>query len=789
MFHFPQNSTRNQVKWGLNMNYINVIKVFLCSLFIVTLFSCGGDDEDSTTPPANNIPPTVETPSTVSPLAREIITYKQAIQQLTISNEAYHQAMVAFSQMNFSQSTVEQIKDNFNDFLDKEEVLLDALIAYNTLVTKSSRFASAATTKVYKFTGECNASTSNGDVLTEVANASPGLIGGVNVGTVISTANTIKSAREKIATLDKKLANGEIDDIDHMIAMKELQKQALTDGIKTGIGGYVGAGAGLVVGMAAGAVGLTAAPVILIGAAASYVTGTVFNMIFVNNTTKEVTTARVSADSESPHVAVPECSEGTMVISTDVIDENDDLEPAPMIIENFSTPDTGNESGEDSEVKLTLPPAKPIEQVSANDNTVEIEKTVSAPVSTTNCDDIKMIHIHPSISLDDKTATLTIVTQPKISGCLFTLSGTKVKETYYSPISVVSRTLNNGVYHHTMAGLEQGIMNITASATAENGVSTQLTHNFDFGIIPLVSITTEPVVNVELDNSLALSEINVSAHYDNDSERLLFDSELTWELVNGCGEIIDNIYFSPETETCNATMSLTHIDEFEQSASTTFTIKVVPAYGITLLSLDTEKEIYQNINIIFNVNVGRDDFTVTISASGINGYVAEEKEVISIGDNSYLDSIYRPNYFNTPDLWLSGDIITITIKVTAPKTATQDAIEITEQFESSWLAGVESEYKGNYTGSISGDDTGALSFTVGVTGHIQGTVYSNNDEESYIVDGSVAHDGYITLGTNGISSWAVGNIVDGKVTNGTWTSEADTSVPTYEKGTWTVTKQ
>lgn len=756
--------------------------LLLVTIVLITISACGGGGGGEESSSASTPPPTDNTPI-VSPLAREIITYKQAVQQLTISNEAYHQTTLEFSQKDLSDGTIEQAKSSFESYFVKEEALLNALTAYNALVTNSAKPTSSPVVEVIKFSGECDASTVNGDILTEVANASPGLFGGVNVGSVISAANTIKTAREKIAILEAKVASGDIDDIDYMIAMKELQKQALKDGVKTGIGAYVGAGTGLVVGMVAGAAGLTVAPVLILGAAASYVAGTTFNMLFVNNTTQEVTTARVSA--ESAQFAVPDCSEGTLVISTDVLDDNDDSEPSPLIIENFATPNTGWSSRDDSEISITLPPAKPIEQVSTDDNTVAIEKTVSLPVNTTSCDDIRTIHINPTVYLVDKTATLSIVTQPKVSDCLLTMSGFKIIDSYNTPISEVIRTQSGGMYFHTMNGPQQGIMNASISVTAENGTSTALNHNFDFGLIPLVSITSESIVNVELGSTLTLSEMNVTAQYDDGSDKFLFDTDLTWEFVSGCGEILDNVFSAPETEICNATIKLSYVDEFEQTASTTFTIDVVPAFGITLIGLETDVPATEAMMIGFDVYVGRDDFTVTLSATGTKGYVADEKILTTfLGGDTYIDNLLPPTYLENPDIWLNGAHITITVRVTAPKTPTQDAVDITEEYEADWIAGKESPHKGNYSGAISGDDSGALSFTVDIAGYIQGTVYSNVDEQSYAVDGYVYyHNGQVSLGASGVSGWGNGNIIDGQVTNGTWVAEEGDS------GTWTVTKQ
>lgn len=761
--------------------YFQTIKQAIFSTsFVLMLVSCGGGGEESSN---NTVTPPVQSTPTITPLSRDIITYKQAVQQLTLSNEHYHLAINEFTQKDLSNNTIEQAKVSFETFFAHQEALLEALTAYNALVSKNAKLASPK--KIFKNSDQCDASTENGDILTELANASPGLIGGVNIGAVISAGNTIKTAREKIAILDTKKSNGEIDDIDYMLAMKELQKQALKDGVKTGIGGYVGAGTGLVVGMVAGAASLTAAPVVLLGAAAGYVAGTTFNMLFVNNTTQEVTTARVSA--ESAQFAVPDCSEGTLVISTDVLDSNDDSEPTPLIIEDFATPDTGWSARYDSEVTLTLPPAKPIEQVSADDSTLDIEKTVSAPANVTSCNDIQTIHITPIVSAIDKTAILSIKTQPEISDCLITLSGTKIIDSYHTPVSEVVRTSNNAMYFHNISGPQQGIMNVSVSVTAENGASISLNHDFDFGLISLVGITSEPTVNVELDSTLTLSELNVVAQYEDGSELLVFDTDLTWSLISGCGEIEGNKYYAPETEICTATVMLNHIDSFQQTASQTFTINIIPAFGINLIGLETDKPANENLLISFSVDVARDDYTVYLSVNGTSGYTVPEKALVSLGRNSFVEGVWMSNYLEHPDVWLNGDLLTITVKVTAPETATLDKLDISKTFEANLLPGEESPFAGNYLGAISGDDSGALSFTVDIAGYIEGTVYSSVDEQNYAIDGYVAYQtGAVSLGASGVSGWGIGTIVNERVTNGTWTS---TDEGVTESGSWTVTKQ
>lgn len=127
------------------------------------------------------------------------------------------------------------------------------------------------------------------------------------------------------------------------------------------------------------------------------------------------------------------------------------------------------------------------------------------------------------------------------------------------------------------------------------------------------------------------------------------------------------------------------------------------------------------------------------------------------------------------DFAANGNVQTIISEITAATTAGARTLVADSAAQNHLSGTIWKYYAGRYTGTFSGEDSGAFDVTIMANGMIAGTG-SSKSEGGFVVTGQLATDGTLSFATGSTSTSAAfkGKITTGATLSGTWKNSGET---------------
>ncbi len=404
------------------------------------------------------------------------------------------------------------------------------------------------------------------------------LIPGVPESSV--SAGAVQAMHDKLGegikftnALNTALDNGEITYEEMLWARREWlagnsPRQMLYEGSKTVMGGFIGAGAGVLTAAVLAATGIATLPwwgPMALATLAGFAGGKLVDYLFIPAGPPKGSVA-IYAGQARDKVLIPANTCGTLVVNSS--------DAVPVAVENV-------EFDAEFERWLNLPEEPPQEEFEPT--TVELTTEPSAVGQT--CSDI--IGLNRSVShLGGGVVRVQVSTIPEVAGCTVDFSGQLASDRTQLSSGGVSASLTTpGSFQ--LSGPAHGKFTLAGTLT-HLSTSVALDHTFDQPNPPVTGIELlDRSTAIEAESTLPLANRLVRVFYGDGSQNLLTSSQdesLRWNHVNGPGGLNGTVFSSNEAG--QATLEVAHAVD-GTSASDVLVVTINDAVASTTVAPTT----------------------------------------------------------------------------------------------------------------------------------------------------------------------------------------------------------
>ena len=395
----------------------------------------------------------------------------------------------------------------------------------------------------------------------------------VSLGAVKAMHDNLGEGIEFTNALDTALDNGDITYEEMLWARREWlagnsPRQMLYEGSKTVMGGFIGAGAGVLTAAVLAATGAVTLPwwgPMALATLAGFAGGKLVDYLFIPAGPPKGSVA-IYAGQARDKVLIPANTCGTLVVNSS--------DAVPVAVEDV-------EFDAEFEHWLNLPEEPPQEEFEPT--TVELTTEPSAVGQT--CSDI--IGLNRSVShLGGGVVRVQVSTIPEVAGCTVDFSGQLASDRTQLSSGGVSASLTTpGSFQ--LSGPSHGKFTLAGTLT-HLSTSVALDHTFDQPNPPVTGIELlDRSTAIEAESTLPLANRLVRVFYGDGSQNLLTSSQdesLRWNHVNGPGGLNGTVFSSNEAG--QATLEVAHAVD-GTSASDVLVVTINDAVASTTVAPTT----------------------------------------------------------------------------------------------------------------------------------------------------------------------------------------------------------
>ncbi len=395
----------------------------------------------------------------------------------------------------------------------------------------------------------------------------------VSAGAVKAMHDNLGEGIEFTNALDTALDNGDITYEEMLWARREWlagnsPRQMLYEGSKTVMGGFIGAGAGVLTAAVLAATGAVTLPwwgPMALATLAGFAGGKLVDYLFIPAGPPKGSVA-IYAGQARDKVLIPANTCGTLVVNSS--------DAVPVAVEDV-------EFDAEFERWLNLPEEPPQEEFEPT--TVELTTEPSAVGQT--CSDI--IGLNRSVShLGGGVVRVQVSTIPEVAGCTVDFSGQLASDRTQLSSGGVSASLTTpGSFQ--LSGPAHGKFTLAGTLT-HLSTSVALDHTFDQPNPPVTGIELlDRSTAIEAESTLPLANRLVRVFYGDGSQNLLTSSQdesLRWNHVNGPGGLNGTVFSSNEAG--QATLEVAHAVD-GTSASDVLVVTINDAVASTTVAPTT----------------------------------------------------------------------------------------------------------------------------------------------------------------------------------------------------------
>jgi len=395
----------------------------------------------------------------------------------------------------------------------------------------------------------------------------------VSAGAVQAMHDNLGEGIEFTNALNTALDNGKITEEEMLWARREWltgnsPRQMLYEGSKTVMGGFIGAGAGVLTAAVLAATGIATLPwwgPMALATLAGFAGGKLVDYLFIPAGPPKGSVA-IYAGQARDKVLIPANTCGTLVVNSS--------DAVPVAVEDV-------EFDAEFERWLNLPEEPPQEEFEPT--TVELTTEPSAVGQT--CSDI--IGLNRSVShLGGGVVRVQVSTIPEVAGCTVDFSGQLASDRTQLSSGGVSASLTTpGSFQ--LSGPAHGKFTLAGTLT-HLSTSVALDHTFDQPNPPVTGIELlDRSTAIEAESTLPLANRLVRVFYGDGSQNLLTSSQdesLRWNHVNGPGGLNGTVFSSNEAG--QATLEVAHAVD-GTSASDVLVVTINDAVASTTVAPTT----------------------------------------------------------------------------------------------------------------------------------------------------------------------------------------------------------
>ncbi len=395
----------------------------------------------------------------------------------------------------------------------------------------------------------------------------------VSAGAVQAMHDKLGEGIEFTNALNTALDNGEITYEEMLWARREWltgnsPRQMLYEGSKTVMGGFIGAGAGVLTAAVLTVTGIATLPwwgPMALATLAGFAGGKLVDYLFIPAGPPKGSVA-IYAGQARDKVLIPANTCGTLVVNSS--------DAVPVAVEDV-------EFDAEFERWLNLPEEPPQEEFEPT--TVELTTEPSAVGQT--CSDI--IGLNRSVShLGGGVVRVQVSTIPEVAGCTVDFSGQLASDRTQLSSGGVSASLTTpGSFQ--LSGPAHGKFTLAGTLT-HLSTSVALDHTFDQPNPPVTGIELlDRSTAIEAESTLPLANRLVRVFYGDGSQNLLTSSQdesLRWNHVNGPGGLNGTVFSSNEAG--QATLEVAHAVD-GTSASDVLVVTINDAVASTTVAPTT----------------------------------------------------------------------------------------------------------------------------------------------------------------------------------------------------------
>ncbi len=395
----------------------------------------------------------------------------------------------------------------------------------------------------------------------------------VSAGAVQAMHDNLGEGIEFTNALNTALDNGEITYEEMLWARREWltgnsPRQMLYEGSKTVMGGFIGAGAGVLTAAVLTVTGIATLPwwgPMALATLAGFAGGKLVDYLFIPAGPPKGSVA-IYAGQARDKVLIPANTCGTLVVNSS--------DAVPVAVEDV-------EFDAEFERWLNLPEEPPQEEFEPT--TVELTTEPSAVGQT--CSDI--IGLNRSVShLGGGVVRVQVSTIPEVAGCTVDFSGQLASDRTQLSSGGVSASLTTpGSFQ--LSGPAHGKFTLAGTLT-HLSTSVALDHTFDQPNPPVTGIELlDRSTAIEAESTLPLANRLVRVFYGDGSQNLLTSSQdesLRWNHVNGPGGLNGTVFSSNEAG--QATLEVAHAVD-GTSASDVLVVTINDAVASTTVAPTT----------------------------------------------------------------------------------------------------------------------------------------------------------------------------------------------------------
>ena len=395
----------------------------------------------------------------------------------------------------------------------------------------------------------------------------------VSAGAVQAMHDNLGEGIEFTNALNTALDNGEITYEEMLWARREWltgnsPRQMLYEGSKTVMGGFIGAGAGVLTAAVLTVTGIATLPwwgPMALATLAGFAGGKLVDYLFIPAGPPKGSVA-IYAGQARDKVLIPANTCGTLVVNSS--------DAVPVAVEDV-------EFDAEFEHWLNLPEEPPQEEFEPT--TVELTTEPSAVGQT--CSDI--IGLNRSVShLGGGVVRVQVSTIPEVAGCTVDFSGQLASDRTQLSSGGVSASLTTpGSFQ--LSGPAHGKFTLAGTLT-HLSTSVALDHTFDQPNPPVTGIELlDRSTAIEAESTLPLANRLVRVFYGDGSQNLLTSSQdesLRWNHVNGPGGLNGTVFSSNEAG--QATLEVAHAVD-GTSASDVLVVTINDAVASTTMAPTT----------------------------------------------------------------------------------------------------------------------------------------------------------------------------------------------------------
>ena len=395
----------------------------------------------------------------------------------------------------------------------------------------------------------------------------------VSLGAVKAMHDNLGEGIKFTNALDTALDNGDITYEEMLWARREWlagnsPRQMLYEGSKTVMGGFIGAGAGVLTAAVLAATGAVTLPwwgPMALATLAGFAGGKLVDYLFIPAGPPKGSVA-IYAGQARDKVLIPANTCGTLVVNSS--------DAVPVAVEDV-------EFDAEFEHWLNLPEEPPQEEFEPT--TVELTTEPSAVGQT--CSDI--IGLNRSVShLGGGVVRVQVSTIPEVAGCTVDFSGQLASDRTQLSSGGVSASLTTpGSFQ--LSGPAHGKFTLAGTLT-HLSTSVALDHTFDQPNPPVTGIELlDRSTAIEAESTLPLANRLVRVFYGDGSQNLLTSSQdesLRWNHVNGPGGLNGTVFSSNEAG--QATLEVAHAVD-GTSASDVLVVTINDAVASTTVAPTT----------------------------------------------------------------------------------------------------------------------------------------------------------------------------------------------------------